>query len=698
LLRHAFRYTCVLTIAALVFALASLSVLTPPKQVRAATAPCAVQFGMYEANTPWNPAMTEIRALDTAVNRHSSIVHYYAQWGDPGSGVFSANQPWMLDAIRNYTSVGVTGSTPLITWEAWGPAPMTVANNTFPLSKIAAGTFDAYIDSWAVGLRTYGGPVMLDFGHEMDGDWYPWGYGVNGNTVAQYIAAFRHVHDRFVLAGATNVQFVWNPNVWNVAGVDQAVFYPGDAYVDWLAIDVYNWGTAGGGWGTLAYGLTVVQTYARVAALNSTKPMMLAEWGSVEAGAGDPLGVTKSQWIVDAATALGAQFPRITAAIWFNASGTTWALDSSAGSMAGARTAFGGCPAVNPSPSPVPSPSPSPVPSPSPSPLPSPSPSPLPSASPSPLPSPSPSPLPSPSPSPLPSPSPSPLPSPSPSPLPSPSPSPLPSPPPGPSLTTASIGGFATSGPAITYRSAGRIDVFARGSDNQLYQKSWNGTRWSGWIALGGFLTSDPAAISWGSERIDVFARGADNALYHKVWDGVRWSAWESLGGALASGAAVASWASGRLDVFARGTDSQLLHKAWTGKGWGKWEALGGFMTSDPAAVSWGPNRIDVFARGADNGLYHKSWNGSAWSGWEALGGALSSGPGVSSSGAGRMDVFVLGPGSALYRRAWNGSSWADWQSLGGSWTADPTSISQTSRIDIFERGSDNAIWHLTLS
>src|SRR5207245_478165 len=404
----------------------------------------------------------------------------------------------------NSTSAGVTGATPLITWEAWGPAPMTVANNTFPLSKIAAGTFDVYIDSWAVGLRTYGGPVLLDVGHEMDGNWYPWGYGVNGNTVADYIAAFRHVHDRFVLAGATNVQFVWNPNVWNAAGVDQTVFYPGDAYVDWMAIDVYNWGANGGGWGSLAFGLTVVNTYARVAALNTTKPMMLAEYGSAEPVAADPLGVTKGQWILDAAAAMGSQFTRLQAAIWFSDTGTTFALDSSADSMAGAKTAFGGCPltGASPSPAPIPSPSPSPIPSPSPSPSPSPRPSASPSRSPSPIPSPSPSP--------------------SPSPIPSPSPSPIPSwmPPPAQLRVVESVGGYATSGPAVTSWGANRLDVFARGWDNALYHKWWNGSAWSGWESLGGALASAPAAVSWGSDRLDVFALGADNALYRRSFTG----------------------------------------------------------------------------------------------------------------------------------------------------------------------------------
>src|SRR5258708_15558383 len=113
------------------------------KPAYAATLPCSVQLGMYDTNTPWDPNETSIRNLDTAINRHSSIVHWFAQWGDNGAGNFSANQPWMLSNVRSYTSVGVTGSTPFITSEPSCPAPYTAVNNTFPSPPIAAVSFHA---------------------------------------------------------------------------------------------------------------------------------------------------------------------------------------------------------------------------------------------------------------------------------------------------------------------------------------------------------------------------------------------------------------------------------------------------------------------------------------------------------------------------------------------------------------------------
>src|SRR5205085_9943301 len=60
------------------------------------------------------------------------------------------------------------------------------------------------------------------------------------------------------------------------------------------------------------------------------------------------------------------------------------------------------------------------------------------------------------------------------------------------------------------------------------------------WTSLGGVLTSKPAAASWAPSRLDVFGRGTDNELWHKAWDGSSWSGWQPLGGVLSSGPAAA--------------------------------------------------------------------------------------------------------------------------------------------------------------
>jgi len=262
------------------------------------------------------------------------------------------------------------------------------------------------------------------------------------------------------------------------------------------------------------------------------------------------------------------------------------------------------------------------------------------------------------------------------------------------------LGGGFTSSPAASSWAANRLDVFARGLDNQMYHAGWNGTSWSGWEALGGSFTSAPAAVSWGPNRIDVFARGRDNALWHEAWTGSAWSGWQSLGGVLTEAPAVSSWAPGRLDVFARGTDNGLWHIAWTGSAWSGWQGLGGILTAAPGAVSWGPNRIDVFGRGTDAALWHIVWTGSAWSGWEGLGGGMTpSAPAPASTAVNRLDVFIPGLDGRLYHRVWDGTAWSAFNGFGppSVWHLGPATVSQagSGRTDVFAVGPDNAMWHV---
>src|SRR5258708_3691719 len=58
-------------------------------------------------------------------------------------------------------------------------------------------------------------------------------------------------------------------------------------------------------------------------------------------------------------------------------------------------------------------------------------------------------------------------------------------------------------------------------------------SQWSDWESLGGKLRETPSCVSWGENRIDCFARGADQAMWHRWWNGTQFGGWESLGGVL---------------------------------------------------------------------------------------------------------------------------------------------------------------------
>ena len=216
------------------------------------------------------------------------------------------------------------GVQPMVTWEPWDPGVGTANQPTYSLASILAGNFDTYITRWATEIKAWGQPLWLRFAHEMNGNWYPWSAGVNGNSADQYVAAWRHVHDIFQRVGATNVSWVWTPNVIMGATPTLASLYPGDAYVDVIGMDGYNWGTSQS-WGSTWQTPSQVfgQTLAALEQISS-RPEIIGETASTE------IGGNKATWINQFFAFLAAQ-PRIKAFVWFNLNKETdWRIESSA--------------------------------------------------------------------------------------------------------------------------------------------------------------------------------------------------------------------------------------------------------------------------------------------------------------------------------------------------------------------------------
>jgi beta-mannanase len=218
----------------------------------------------------------------------------------------------------------------MITWEPWDPANGSALQPLYSLARLADGTYDAYIARWAAQVKAWGGPLRLRFAHEMNGNWYPWGSGVNGNTAPQYVSAWRHVHDLFVAAGATNVTWVWTPNV--IDGMAPiGPLYPGDAYVDWVGVDGYNWGTTKSWSSWQSFNQVFGSSLGALRQL-TTRPIVIGETASTE------MGGSKSQWIQDFFAQLKANTD-IKAFIWFNlAKETDWRIESSSTATQAFRT------------------------------------------------------------------------------------------------------------------------------------------------------------------------------------------------------------------------------------------------------------------------------------------------------------------------------------------------------------------------
>jgi beta-mannanase len=291
--------------------------------------PGGVALGAFERSkgqeAPWSAAA--LARLEDALGRNPEIVMWFQGWGAGGGGA-----DFQLELLKRVTD---RGAIPLVTWEPWTPGAGR-DQPAYRLAQIPLGTYDTYIQRWATEFKKWGKPALVRFAHEMNGRWYPWAAGVNGNSSDDYRNAWRHVRNVFIAEGATNVGWVWCPNVGFDGSTPLDSLYPGDAHVDWVGVDGYNWGTRaaqGQGWQTF---LEVFDdTLATLRTLAPGKPLMIAETGC------SPDGGNKAAWLRRALySELPLQFPEVRALVWFNANKEEqWRFDTDPSSLRAFRAA-----------------------------------------------------------------------------------------------------------------------------------------------------------------------------------------------------------------------------------------------------------------------------------------------------------------------------------------------------------------------
>jgi hypothetical protein len=235
------------------------------------------------------------------------------------------------------------------------------------------------------------------------------------------------------------------------------------------------------------------------------------------------------------------------------------------------------------------------------------------------------------------------------------------------------------------------------------------------WRSLGGILTSAPAVAVNADGRLEVFARGTDNRIWHlsqqRSDTSTEFSAWELLAGdrTFTGAPAVARNHWSKLELFARDRDRSLLHR-WqndpnvrTSTQWAPWSSLGGELDGDPAAATNHDGRLEVFAVGTDGRACHiyQRWFdglGAPWSGWEALGARRFTGRiAVERDGTGCLFAFARSRDDASVwwtRQTTPSGTWADWASTGGLGGEPALARNADGRLEATLRGTDGRIWH----
>jgi hypothetical protein len=184
--------------------------------------------------------------------------------------------------------------------------PTSDGRSVGTLAAGASGRYDAEFATLARTLLSYGeSNAILRIGWEFNGTWYPWSV-TNPTDAANYAAYFRNIVTTMRIVPGAAFRFVWNATSGPEPEAAQSS-YPGNAYVDYIGLDLYDqvWGIPLDprlAWPRYVTEVDGLQWLASFAAAHH-KPAVIPEWGLTIRSDGhglgdDPLYVAKmAQWI-----------------------------------------------------------------------------------------------------------------------------------------------------------------------------------------------------------------------------------------------------------------------------------------------------------------------------------------------------------------------------------------------------------------
>jgi hypothetical protein len=200
-------------------------------------------LGVYETGPP--STYQPVAGFTRLIGKQPNLVGYYSGWGEPFKTSFAAT-------VSGHGAVTVVQMDP----------------TAVPVQKIVDGGYDLYLREFADSVREFGHPVVIGFGHEMNANWYSWGYGqVRAST---FVAAWQHVVTLFRSQGAGNVTWLWTIQADEPGTGPIASWWPGAQYVTWVGIDGYYYRSSD----TFAsiFGKTIAQVRAF-----TRQPVLLSE-------------------------------------------------------------------------------------------------------------------------------------------------------------------------------------------------------------------------------------------------------------------------------------------------------------------------------------------------------------------------------------------------------------------------------------
>jgi hypothetical protein len=179
------------------------------------------------------------------------------------------------------------------TWwlQSWRGAPYTMTYSVpmlpergATLRQGASGAFNRHFRALAASLIEHGqGNAVIRLGWEFNGNWYSWSAVRDPHS---FVAYWRQIVKTMRSVPGARFRFDWAP-VWGSAVIDPEVVYPGDAFVDYIGLTLFDaswhrgWEDPEGRWEhvmSFPFGLLWHRDFAAA----HRKPMSYPEWGLLE--------------------------------------------------------------------------------------------------------------------------------------------------------------------------------------------------------------------------------------------------------------------------------------------------------------------------------------------------------------------------------------------------------------------------------
>lgn len=191
--------------------------------------------------------VTEQRILDfeTLANKEIAWAYFSDNW---------------LDNLHfpsgDVTTIHNAGKVPFIRMMARSAFEEDQADPVYSMQKIIDGVFDTQLTAWATEAKNIRYPLLVEFGTEVNGQWFPWNGIYSGGASTdtygdplladgpeRFKDAYRHIIDLFNANNVQNITWFYHVDAHNDPNEDwntKAAYYPGDNYIDWIGVSVYG--------------------------------------------------------------------------------------------------------------------------------------------------------------------------------------------------------------------------------------------------------------------------------------------------------------------------------------------------------------------------------------------------------------------------------------------------------------------------